>query len=79
MAAQIKYWEGGGRADSEKGQMMKNLAAHLKELSGVDRKAFIAEWYARCGPKGDLTGFMETALVSRSKSTKKQLHGEWTP
>eukprot|EP00971_Amphidinium_carterae_P345168 6485978-Amphidinium_carterae.1 len=71
-----RYYAGGPEAGSSKGQAVANLSAHYTSLSPSERTKFVQDWYQKCGPKGDLEGYVQQELKSTT-STKQAVSIGW--
>eukprot|EP00971_Amphidinium_carterae_P162606 3223538-Amphidinium_carterae.1 len=76
---QVRYWAQPVRASTQKGRQVANMAAHLQSMDALEKKAYVQKWFQSCGPKGDLTAFMELTMTSKVRSTNKALEGLYTP
>eukprot|EP00971_Amphidinium_carterae_P107545 2130186-Amphidinium_carterae.1 len=62
---QIKYWSQPGRASTQRGVQVANLAAQLQSMDAQEKRTYIQKWFSSCGPKGDLSGFIESSMTSK--------------
>eukprot|EP00971_Amphidinium_carterae_P074190 1466111-Amphidinium_carterae.1 len=62
---QVKYWAHASRASTPKGVQMANLAAHVQSLNPQEKRTFVQKWFSSCGPKGDLTAFIESSMTTK--------------
>eukprot|EP00971_Amphidinium_carterae_P278351 5525442-Amphidinium_carterae.2 len=79
MRFMLNTWTTADKASTEKGQQVASLQAHLATLEPKDKKSYIAEWFQRCGPKGDLSGYLEATVVTKVKTSSKVTQGMMTP
>eukprot|EP00971_Amphidinium_carterae_P109659 2171905-Amphidinium_carterae.1 len=75
----LNSWTAPGRVDTERGQQVLGLKAHMATLEPQAKKTFISDWFHRCGAKGDLSGFLEASLETRTKTSSTSSMGMLTP
>eukprot|EP00971_Amphidinium_carterae_P030977 609409-Amphidinium_carterae.1 len=76
---QVKHWSHPSRASTPKGLQVANLAAHVQSMNPQEKKTYVQKWFQSCGPKGDLTAFIESSMTTKVRGTNRALEGPYTP
>eukprot|EP00971_Amphidinium_carterae_P186985 3711665-Amphidinium_carterae.1 len=79
MEGMLKYYDTGkGAKDEAKAGQVKAVGATYRALNDKEKRQFLFAFYKDCGPKGCMTGFLQTQLTLREKQSQEAEEGYMT-
>eukprot|EP00971_Amphidinium_carterae_P114614 2270813-Amphidinium_carterae.1 len=62
---QVRYWAHPARASTQRGLQIANVAAQMQCMDTQEKKTYVQKWFQSCGPKGDLSAFIESSMTTK--------------